>query len=343
MNLEFVNNIIALQPAFKKNILPIVFATDNNFVPVTGVAITSLIAHSNPKYNYDIIILERGISDINKKMLLSLQKSNVSIRFVDMSFIIDNILPNAKPTWYRLFIPKLCSLYEKVFYSDVDVIFQSSLVELFNEDLQDNMIGAVPDLFLTSTNLINQIKNNLGLTDGNKYFNGGVLLFNIQKINQEAFLNQTMNILKTKKLLFLDQDVLNLAFEGHVKLLDIKWNFLTVYNTPSIAANITIYKDQLFEAQNFPQIVHFAGANPIYHWKQDTSYLFWMYARQTPFYEKLLFITTENMTKKPVINYSFAEKIFSVKNLSIENNTKIKIIRILGLKFKFKVKKKLKK
>ena len=44
-----------------KKIVPIVFATNNNFAPYTGVAIQSIIEHSCEKNNYHIC-LNNGIN-----------------------------------------------------------------------------------------------------------------------------------------------------------------------------------------------------------------------------------------------------------------------------------------
>ena len=39
----------------------VVIATNNNYAPYTVVALTSLIAHTSDKNNYDIIVLETDV------------------------------------------------------------------------------------------------------------------------------------------------------------------------------------------------------------------------------------------------------------------------------------------
>ena len=51
------NDIQTVSPAFDKNNIPVVFATDNNFVPYLGVTIKSLVENSSEENNYDIVIL----------------------------------------------------------------------------------------------------------------------------------------------------------------------------------------------------------------------------------------------------------------------------------------------
>ena len=41
----------------KKKLIPVFYASDENYMPYLGVALTSLKAHTNPDYTYKIHVL----------------------------------------------------------------------------------------------------------------------------------------------------------------------------------------------------------------------------------------------------------------------------------------------
>lgn len=71
-----------LLPAYSENNVPVIIACSNYYAPYAGVFIQSLADHATPEHNYDIIIMEREISQENKRLLSSLNKDrkNISIR-----------------------------------------------------------------------------------------------------------------------------------------------------------------------------------------------------------------------------------------------------------------------
>ena len=77
--------------------------------------------------------------------------------------------------YYRLLAPRLLpDTIEKVLYLDSDLIVRKSLAPLWNTDIADRPLAAVPD-YIGGT-----AGRDLGLPDGTKYFNSGVLLMNLQ-------------------------------------------------------------------------------------------------------------------------------------------------------------------
>ena len=61
-----------LKPAFNRNNIPVALSSDNNYASYLAVTIKSIIANASAKYNYDIVILEKSISDIYKKLILKM-------------------------------------------------------------------------------------------------------------------------------------------------------------------------------------------------------------------------------------------------------------------------------
>jgi len=110
-----------------RKIIPIVFASNNNYVPYLGVALYSLIKNSSKDYQYNIYIFYTDITDYNQKRLERMEAENVKIKCVDVTeyvkdkkvkivghFTIEAI--------YRLIIPYVIPQYDKVLYFDSDLV-----------------------------------------------------------------------------------------------------------------------------------------------------------------------------------------------------------------------------
>ena len=305
--------INSIKPIFDKNYIPIVFATDDNFVPYLYVAMYSLISNADENNNYDIVILYSKINNYNISRLLELSSDNVSIRFFDMTEYMNKYSDVWYTHWnysdavyYRFFIPEIFSNYDKVLYLDGDVIFNCDVSELYNVYLKDNYIAAVQDISQQMTGYIGEtFRENVLKVKRENYFNTGILIFNIRLLKTVEFLDECIKTLKKlKNPLFPDQDVLNKVCDGHVKYLpynyNLMWNCLHYYTDAKDRMPETTYNEYK-EAWKNPKIIHYAGAYK--PWKQpwlEYSDLFWKYARQTPFYEEIIYNNCKSETIKDV-------------------------------------------
>lgn len=302
-----------LNKPFQDNYIPIVFATDDNFVPYLYVAMSSLISNADENNNYDIVILYSKINNYNISRLLELSSDNVSIRFFDMTEYMNKYSELWYTHWnysdavyYRFFIPEIFSNYDKVLYLDGDVIFNCDASELYNIYLRDNYIAAVQDISQQMTGYIGEtFRENVLKVKRENYFNTGILIFNIRLLKTVEFLDECIKTLKKlKNPLFPDQDVLNKVCDGHVKYLpynyNLMWNCLHYYTDAKDRMPEATYNEYK-EAWKKPKIIHYTGAcRP---WKQpwlEYSDLFWKYARQTPFYEEIIYNNCKSETIKDV-------------------------------------------
>ena len=75
-----------IRPAFAERNIPVVFSTDENYLPYVNVAINSAVANSAGS-NLDVIVLHSGVSDVAIRAFAAqyAELSNVSVRFVDVS------------------------------------------------------------------------------------------------------------------------------------------------------------------------------------------------------------------------------------------------------------------
>ncbi|EIX0915039.1 DUF4422 domain-containing protein, partial [Campylobacter jejuni] len=93
-----------IYPIFDKNSIPVVISCVHQEVKYLSVTLQSIIENSNFTNNYDIIVLNNEIDDLDKKRLLSMCPNNISIRFFDMFlFKIQNLSYN--DNFFHYFYP----------------------------------------------------------------------------------------------------------------------------------------------------------------------------------------------------------------------------------------------
>ncbi|EAM0062670.1 glycosyltransferase family 8 protein, partial [Campylobacter coli] len=302
------------KPYFKEKIA-IVFSVDENYINYLCVALQSLKAHSTSEHNYDIIILYTNLNAYKIQIFMEhFSSKNFKIRFLDMKDILklfDNKLfylhdghgdQFTIATYYRFFIPDLFFEFDKVVYCDCDAVFLDDVAKLYNINLEDKILAAVKDIEIQRTHLlkdnkramdyITYLKNTLKLKNSKDYFQAGFLIFNIQRCLEFKLLKQCIRTLnKVKNPLYQDQDILNKVVEGNVKFLDFTWN---VENHIMVFDFFYTLNDELYKiyknSLDNAKFLHYSGSKkPWLHPQTYNAHIWWHYARQTPFYEEILF------------------------------------------------------
>ncbi len=297
-----------LQPAYKHNNIPVVFSSSNEYIPYASVYLQSIIDNSKNENNYDIIILEKDISQQNKDIILNMVKeySNISIRFYNPSKLVRTykfiINPNnSEVSYYRIIVPHILKNYNgKILVSDCDLITAVDIADIYKEELGDNVIGAAKDVVWQSwcngyigKELIKYNNDTLNMKRPLDYVNTGIILFNANKYRNEYTIDYVLKFITSKKYKIQEQDGLNAMLEGRIKFLDIKWNMYVLLNE-WLKTGVENYcsikeRDAYFEAYKNPNIIHWA-AHPK-PWVEPSILLaekWWEIARKTPFYEMIL-------------------------------------------------------
>lgn len=312
-----------LKPAFAKKNIPVVFSSDNGYALYLGVCIKSLIINSSSDYNYDIVILDGGISETVKQNILNMQQKNVSIRFIDIAPYLKDYdlsifslrIHFTLATYYRFFLPIIFQQYSKVLYIDCDTVILKDIAKLYQIDVKNNYIGATRDIEIIRTCEHNLPSSDyfykvLKMKNHKDYFQAGCMICNITKMLEDNFTQKLIDRLKEIKTpRFVDQCVLNSICEGKVKFIPQNWNY-----TWHIAIMNKIYEPDIPEpyltqfksAQSDPYILHFTaiGIKPWLNPALDKAHYFWKYARLTPFYEEILYRNLKVKIEPPQIDFS---------------------------------------
>lgn len=269
-----------------KQIIPIFFATDDNYVPFLGVAIKSLLQNASTKYFYNIHILTEGLLDENIEVLKKMKTQNSEIFICNLANEISRVKDSMDATlrdyyttsiFYRIFIARLFPQYDRAIYLDCDICVVDDISKMFFTQIGDNILGAIVDGIVSHTPVLHDyVKNAVGV-DSDKYFNSGVLLINLKKYRdcriEERFISLMMKY--NFQTIAPDQDYLNVLCKDRVFYFEEGWDKMSIDENLEGQLHLIHYnmfkKPWLFEGVPYEKY-------------------FWEYAKGTPFYEKILSI-----------------------------------------------------
>lgn len=322
-----------------KEIIPVVFATDENYVPYCGVAISSLIKNTGADKQYEVFVLFDSLSALSVYRLERLSTDNVRVScrciheyIVNRKVLEYNHLSIASA--YRLVIPDVFPRHEKIIYLDSDIIVNADVAELYNMDIGDNLLGAVHGYYkpdVTDFGYIH-ITKTLGI-DINNFFNAGILLINITEFKKNNVTEKCFSLLsKRQDLYFMDQCALNIVCEGKVQMLPHRWNHEWLYlfavnNTKSLCQR------EHFETCPDPAIIHYDGIEKPWDYpEQFLSDYFWACARQTIFYEEILYASQLRRTRDLLEVFGVVDRYRNIAVYGAGNVGKRYVSNMLSLK-----------
>lgn len=274
------------------NIIPIVFCFDANLVMPAGVCITSLLKNAKHDTFYDIYIIHSHIEEksINKLNELTCIFPNSKLTFIlaqDTFSAAYQVRGISTLTYYRLLIPELVPQYDKILYSDVDVIFREDLSEYYNEELGDYYFGAVDVIVPLRPDIKAYMENTLHLDTSEGYYLAGNLVLNSRKLRSDGMIRNFIEMARNNYR-FQDMDIINLACHGHFKTLPISYcltnNFYSMICSQREQLSQIISNDEINKALE-TGIVHYNGAKPWVTscYNQD---IWWKYYRESHFYDE---------------------------------------------------------
>jgi UDP-glucose:(galactosyl)LPS alpha-1,2-glucosyltransferase len=270
-------------------IIPIVFASDENFIMQTGVCIYSLLLSCGQDVQYDIHIIttsKEKFESFEGYVQLKKNPHCYSLNFIEANNSFSDsyeVRDITKATYFRLLIPELLPKYDKIIYSDVDIIFKCSLNEIFdNIDLNDYYVAGVRSYIEDKVDY--NYGKELGCMDSD-YINAGFIILNCEKIREDQIDLKWLELSK-RKFLYQDQDIINLSCDMRKYILPVKYNFTQQYYK-ALTTHIfndynNVCENELKEAM-CDGVIHYTGVKP---WNslclgfEDWWYIY----RQSPFF-----------------------------------------------------------
>lgn len=261
----------------------ILFTTDENFAQHCGVCTVSLLKN-NPNSKFSIVIVGMGLSVPTREKLKSCVDyfENGEVKLIDFHEEKLRDFPQIghyqKNIYLRLWVDEFFGDdVEKVLYLDVDTIIVDNIEELFDIDLNDNVLASVNIPFATS-------HNRCHLPLEYDYFNSGVLIFNMKRWRFENGRKKILDFLLKNKDIALnpDQDALNGVFYKERLTLDYIYNAITPFFKKDRFEELG--SKELSRIRENVKIVHFNGkARPwIYSCNHPYQGVYFKYLEYTP-------------------------------------------------------------
>ena len=158
-------------------------------------------------FTADLTRIKEEYKPINKEQAefldnyIKTKNSNSEVVLIDVTTLYENEFMNSPNesayctpyTLLRLLADKVENIPDKLLYLDIDMMFADDIEKLFSIDIEDYEYAAVKEkygcMFIRPD-----------------YINAGMLLLNMKKIKETGLLEKARYKIKTKKMLFADQD-----------------------------------------------------------------------------------------------------------------------------------------
>lgn len=280
--------------------IPVVFAINNEYAPYLYVTLSSMLAHVNTKRQYEVFILHTGLENKHIARLENLGENNVRIQCLNVEKSMEGIdikgsIHLTVETCYRLLIAELFPQYSRVLYIDSDTLIQADVADLYSCNLNGKTVGAVHEVVCTFLKEYYRKHIGIQVEDG---FNAGVLVIDTARFREKRIKEQCMQWLiedsqrAERRYVYMDQDVLNRALKEDVCFLDSAWNFQWMYLW-RLDTIYPEYRADYLKDSREAKIMHYAGEKK--PWQRpdlENADLFWKTARDTVYYEEILFANT---------------------------------------------------
>ena len=272
--------------------IPILFTFTENLLMPAGVCLTSLLENAGPETFYDIFILHSPDCDFSSSALMRLPERypncRITCRKVEGEFVGGFEIRGIPETaYYRLISPNLTPEYDKILYSDVDVIIREDLGHYYDLDLGENYFAGVDNCSRLRPAVQKYLKESLGLDYRNGYYYSGNLIINSALIRRDGKMDEFRELGKNDYNQ-QDMDIMNIACNGRFLPLGPSYcltNFLYELIVKKRADMEAIYGAEELDHAMKSGIVHYNGAKP---WNGPclNMDIWWDYYRRSPFFDE---------------------------------------------------------
>ena len=234
------------------HILNFVFCFDENYNKQAITSINTLVSKLENPYN--LFIIHNNLSNFDKSGLINKENGSVYLyEFKNSNYDFPNIENGhvSEATYYRIFVEEYIDFDIDYFiYLDADIICLNNPESYFHskiKSMNDNKIPLAANTETYRNSAEEQYFKNLNLKS-NKYFNAGVLIVDFKHWKQNNLSSELLRIMNDYKnnILFWDQDVLNIYYDGNFLELTDFVNFYLPISKFQLFSESFIYKNVIF-------------------------------------------------------------------------------------------------
>lgn len=166
--------------------------------------------------------------------------------------------------------------YDKGIYIDSDIVVPGDISELYNIDLEENIIGGCADSSIIGVpEFAEYVEQAVGVSKYN-YINSGVLLMNLKKMREKQFSKKFLGLLNTYHFdcVAPDQDYINAMCNGKIHYLHETWD---------------VMPNDINKVIENPKIVHYnLFQKPWCYDNVQYENYFWEYAKDSKYYNTVV-------------------------------------------------------
>lgn len=269
------------------DVIDIALGFDAAYAPHGAAVIASVVRHA-PGASFRFILLHDGI---DAPLRARVEQAAPGARFQWIT-IADTLIPPmenrehfSRATLFRLGLEALAPAdCRRLIYLDSDIVVMADISDFWRIDMKGQPLAAVVDGFVDAPSFAAQ----WGLAGAHGYFNGGILLIDMDRIRQDQSFTETIQFVAQHlpKLTYLDQDALNYVFWGRWTAIDPVWNAQRHMAIPSLIEQMPPERRLNGRA---PAIIHYTTAEKPwlsqgYH---PWAWAYWDNLARTPFLREI--------------------------------------------------------
>lgn len=274
-----------LYPPNLQNVISVVMAASEEYLPYAAVTIHSMLRHGSTTYHYDLILLhQHPFSPQGMAILWQVVKEwdNCTLRLLQVSnmetcYVSGHV---STETYVRLMLPELLPNYDKVLYLDSDLVVLKDISNLWSQPVDDGVILAgvqdfdvIGQYYGTEFSMRYYIDHTLKLTCPEHYIQAGVLCFFLNTMRSQLDSGILIRTAAGSKLRYFDQDILNAICHKKIALLDCRWNVVSDCDHYRVSHIIAQAPNNLFhsymQSRQDPWIIHYSGYRKPWDFPQE--------------------------------------------------------------------------
>lgn len=261
--------------------VPIFFSFDNNYVEPAAVAFYSLLNKASNDVFYDMYVLHSDIAKEKQKLLQDIvtKMKNAQLNFINTGDFLNNIWNEGQfstgesrsvftiHTLIRCFAARFFPQYDKIIYSDVDIVVVEDISELYDFDIRDYYIAGVKNPFMKFVPYeLSHLKPEHYAMLKDSYVAGGIWLMNLKKIREDNIEDKMFEVINDDTIVkrWNDQDIVNIACGGKIDFIPLNYisypYMLDLMKSPDFVSHYS--REELFDSIINPKIIHYAADKP---------------------------------------------------------------------------------
>lgn len=289
----------------------VAFSSDVNYLPHTAAMVRSLVDHVDPARQYNLFYLHEDIPGRDLELLgtILFGVPNVTLHLVNVGspFAASYRSAHHAPTnatFNRFLLFRLLPDVDRLLYIDVDMILLGDVAEIFDTEMGEHLLAAVPDYIMTRVLTTKVVTDNpavpdlgaylgekLGMSDEqiSLYFNAGLMVLNFKEMDVAKVGKDLLEMVEETQYFFRDQDILNAYFKDRYLKIDARYN---VFNSDEheYAEVPVAQRAEALRAKHDPFLIHYAAWQHKPWTYPDTQFsdLYWRALERTPFHKRVL-------------------------------------------------------